>query len=71
MATNERFKPYLKLIGTDGNAFSIIARAMRVLEKAEKEGLLPEGTHDEYYEKVTSGNYDNVLVTTMEYCEVD
>jgi hypothetical protein len=71
METSEPYKPSLRLSGTDGNAFSIIARAMRALEYAEKEGLLPEGTHHKYREEATAEDYDNVLAVTMEYCEVD
>ncbi len=59
-------KPHLKLVGTDGNAFSIIGRASQALREAG----CPAATIQEYQAKAKSGDYDTVLRTTMEFCEV-
>lgn len=61
-----RIKPKLKLTGEDGNAYFIISRARRVLQKAgyKKEEI------DKFEEEATSGDYDNVLSTCMKWFDV-
>jgi len=63
----ESGKPYVKLIGKDGNAMNIIALCMRAGRKAKfsKEKI------DEFTEKAMSGDYNKVLATAMEYFDVD
>jgi len=59
-------KPKVKLVGTDGNAFSLIGKcceAMRVA-KISKEVI------EEFKKEVLSSDYNNVLVTCCKYCEV-
>jgi len=60
-------KPVVELIGQDGNAFFIIGKASKALRKA--------GADKEYVNKyrndAMSGDYNHVLSTTMEYCEVE
>ena len=60
-------KPVVNLIGTDGNAFSILGRVQKALRMA--------GADEEYIQKyqdeATSGNYDHLLVVTMGYVQVD
>lgn len=68
--TDERFKPPLQLSGEDGNAYFIMGRARRVLERAVRDGKLPEGTVEEYTKEAESGDYDHLLQTTMRYCDV-
>jgi hypothetical protein len=53
----------VKLIGEDGNAFSILARVM----KAMKVAGLPKEAIDAYYTEATSGDYDHLLQTTLRY----
>lgn len=57
-------KPVLRLIGTDGNAFAIMGKALRVLKP------ISQDLADEYLVKAKSGDYDNLLAVTMEYCDV-
>jgi len=59
-------KPRLDLVGLDGNVLSILARAFLTartagwsLEKIEK-----------FKGKATSGDYNNLLATCMEYFDV-
>lgn len=59
-------KPKLKLVGTDGNAFSVMGRACHAMKQA---GCDPEHI-EAYRRKAQSGDYDNVLATTMEFCDV-
>ena len=65
--TEPREKPVVTLVGTDGNAFSILGRVQKALRKA--------GADEEYVQKyqdeATSGGYDNLLVVTMGYVHVD
>jgi hypothetical protein len=56
-------KPKLELIGHDGNAFSILARARRV-------ALDNDMDWQEIERIATSGDYDHLLATMMEYFEV-
>jgi hypothetical protein len=61
--TEPKEKPTVTLVGTDGNAFSILGRVQKALRKA--------GADEEYVRKyqmeATSGDYDNLLVVTMGY----
>jgi len=60
-------KPTVKLIGHDGNAFSIMGRV--------KQALRCKGADREYIEKylkeATSGNYNHLLSVSMEYVDVE
>jgi len=56
----------VKLIGTDGNAFSVMSLCRRAWIKAGK-------TTEEWkniQNEMTSGDYDNVLQTAMNHFEV-
>ena len=59
-------RPEVKLIGTDGNAFSILGLCQRALRK--------EGWNKDqvgaFVEEATSGDYDKVLATAMKYLDV-
>lgn len=59
-------KPTVRLVGQDGNAFSIMGRIKHALKRAgaDKEYI------DEYLSKANSGNYDHLLVVSMEYVDV-
>lgn len=61
----ERKKPRVKLVGLDGNAFSIIGRVTKALKGAGQTDLV-----EEFKEKAMNGDYNHLLVTAMEYCEV-
>lgn len=63
-APNE--KPVIKLIGEDGNAFGILAKARRALLNA---GADTEYV-DKYLNEATAGDYDNLLAVTADYCKV-
>jgi hypothetical protein len=59
-------KPICKLIGTDGNVFSIIGRVRDALRKAGQEDRASE-----FVEKAFgAGSYDGVLQLCLEYVEV-
>ena len=60
-------KPTVKLVGEDGNAFSIMAHVKQALRRAgaDKEYI------DKYLNAATSGDYDHLLVVSMEYVEVE
>lgn len=54
------------LSGSDGNAFSIIARVTQALKRG---GAAPDDVQA-FIDEATSGDYDNVLSTCMSYVEV-
>ncbi len=62
----EKIRPVVKLIGMDGNAYFILGRVKKALEKA---GMHQEAK--EFIEKATSGDYDNLLRVVMEYVDVE
>jgi len=56
----------IRLVGEDGNAFSILARCTREMER---NGLRDEV--DTFVSEATSGDYDNLLRTVMAWFSVD
>lgn len=56
----------VKLVGEDGNAFLILGRVKRALVDAGH----AQGAEN-YYKEATTGNYDNLLVVTMKYVNVE
>jgi hypothetical protein len=50
-------RPLLKLVGEDGNAFSILGRCMKA---ARRDGWNPQEL-DAFHAETTSGNYDHLL----------
>jgi hypothetical protein len=63
--TNEK-KPVVVLVGTDGNAFSIIAKCRTAARRA---GWSLERT-SEVTKEMMSGTYDTVLQTAMKHFDV-
>lgn len=60
-------KPPLELVGRDGNAFAILGRARRAARKAG----WSEERWEEFYAEATSGDYDHLLGTVMEWFDTD
>ena len=58
----EGAKVVVKLVGEDGNAFSIMGRVSRALRRAG----MPEKA-EEYLARATAGDYDHLLAVTLEY----
>lgn len=54
----------VKLVGKDGNAFSIIARVRQALRRGGREDLV-----EPFTKEATSGNYTHLLATVMEYVD--
>lgn len=57
----------VELVGQDGNAFAILGRVTKALRRAN----VPEGMVKAFYAEATSGNYDHLLQTVMEWVSVD
>lgn len=57
----------VKLIGEDGNAFSIIGRVVREMRRQK----IKQEIIDQYKKECMSGDYDNLLATTMKYVDCD
>ena len=61
-----KFDTYVQLTGEDGNAFSILGRVDAALRDA---GATRDERND-FIEEATSGDYDELLVTCMEWVNV-
>jgi hypothetical protein len=57
----------VKLIGEDGNAFSILGAVKRALRKAK----VPEAEIDRFYKEATSGDYDQLLRTCATWISIE
>lgn len=58
-------KVNLRLVGLDGNAFALLGAFQN---QARKEGWTKEEI-TEVIDEATSGDYNNLLCTLMEYCD--
>ena len=56
----------VSLTGIDGNAFSIMGAVTKAMRRA---GVSRE-EQDQYFKEATSGDYNQLLVTTMEWVKV-
>lgn len=56
----------LQLSGEDGNVFSILGRALRIIRRAN----WPKEKIDKFTAEATSGDYDHALQTIMKYFDV-
>ena len=55
----------VRLVGEDGNAFAIMGRVIAALRRAGHADLI-----DEYQREAMDGDYDHLLLITMEYVNV-
>lgn len=58
---------HIKLVGENGNAFNILGICLRAMREAN----LPKAEQDEFYKEATSGNYDHLLATCLEWFDVE
>jgi len=56
----------VELTGIDGNAFSI----MGAVTKAMRRAGVSRDEQDQYFKEARSGDYNQLLATTMEWVEV-
>jgi hypothetical protein len=56
----------LPLIGEDGNAYSILGRASKLMRRAG----IDKAERDEFMAEATSGDYDNLLMTCHKWFNV-
>lgn len=64
---NEKEKPVVELLGSDGNAMLIIGKCRRALQRA---GYTKEQV-EEFSKEATSGDYDHVIQTAMKWLDVE
>lgn len=57
----------VKLSGTDGNAFAIMANVIRAMKAAK----LDPAEIAEYRKEATSGDYNKVIATSMNWVNVN
>jgi hypothetical protein len=62
----EKKRPKVKLVGTDGNALALMGRVIQALKKAG----YSQDDINEFRHQATSGSYDHLLRTCMEWVEV-
>lgn len=63
---SDRKRPYVKLEGEDGNAFSILGQVRSAL----REVGWSKAEIGEVTDEMMSGDYDNLVATACKYCEV-
>jgi hypothetical protein len=56
---------HVRLVGEDGNAYSILGRVLQAMRRA---GVSKE-ERDDFAKEATSGDYDNLLQTCMRWVE--
>lgn len=56
----------VEISGIDGNAFSIMGATTKALRRAG----VPKEEQDQYFQEATSGDYDNVISTTMKWVSI-
>lgn len=56
----------VELIGQDGNAFAILGNVKKALRKAGA----PKEDLDQYIKEATSGDYNDLLLTTSEWVNI-
>lgn len=57
----------VRLVGEDGNAFSIIGRTRRALRLAN----VPNAEVEKFTKEATSGDYNHLLQTVMDWVNTD
>ena len=66
MNHHDSWKPKVKLVGTDGNVFSIIGRVSRALKDAKQ----PDRATEFCQKAMTAHSYDEVLRLCFDYVDV-
>ena len=56
----------VKLVGTDGNAFSVLGKVSKALKRAGETEAAKE-----FMQEAMSGDYNHLLATAMEYVVVE
>ena len=56
----------VEMVGQDGNAFACLGRCRRALERAGKAEMW-----NEFHSEATSGDYNHLLATIMDWFDVD
>ncbi len=68
MANNVKYpQVHVQLVGLDGNAFSVLSRCLEEMRRAK---LSPE-EREAFHKEATSGDYNHLLATCMEWFDVE
>ena len=57
----------VELVGKDGNTFNILGICRRAMKRAH----LPESEIEAFTQEATNSNYDHLLITCMEWFNVE
>lgn len=63
----DRKKPHVTLVDKDGNAFAILGRAREAMRSVG----WSRAEIAEFTDKAMAGDYDALIKTVCDYCEVD
>lgn len=66
----ETYKPKVKLLGRNGNAFNILGICQRAANEAINRGRWKQARWDTCKEDMMSGDYNHLLATAMNYFDV-
>ena len=57
----------VRLVDENGNAFYILGKCLSAMRCAN----IPKEEQDEFYRQATAGDYNNLLITCMEWFNVE
>lgn len=57
----------VQLAGKNGNAFYILGKCLSAMRHAN----IPKKEQDEFYHQATASNYNHLLITCMEWFDVE
>ena len=55
------------LVGENGNTFYTLGKCLSAMRHAK----IPKEEQDEFYRQATAGDYNNLLITCMEWFDVE
>ena len=68
---NSREKPTVKLTAIDSNAFTLIGMTIKALSRYHRGTAECNEIIQLFQKEATSGDYDHVIQTILEFCEVE
>lgn len=57
----------VQLVDLDGNAFAVLGRCLQAMRRAH----IPQEERDKFYKEATSGDYNHLLATCMEWFNIE
>jgi hypothetical protein len=57
----------VRLVGENGNAFYILGKCLLAMSLAN----IPKEEQDEFYRQATAGDYNHLLITCLEWFDIE